>query len=175
MGLRCLWVCGSEGSVGLWLWVSARSGGLRARVHGGSGGLSGLLERKCEEKRRTESAKARLWENFRSFLGPFWKKRTEKESTGPKRAFRRFSEVPSTTQCACVFKFGLSWGPSGQVSGAFRKLFRAILGSIAGTIERRKQKGRRSLPLEPARAGSTLARSETDEKATQKRLKTRPR
>jgi len=138
-------------------------------------GSGGLLERKCKEKGRTKSAKERLWEHFRSSLGPFWKKRAEKESTGLKRAFRRFSEVPSTTKSTCFLRCWLSWGPSGEVSGAFRKLFKANSGSIFGTIERRKQKGRRSFPLEPARAGSTLARSETDEKATQKRLKTRPR
>ena len=121
--------------MGLWLWVSARSGGLRAWVHGGSGGP---LERKCEEKGRTESAKGRLWEHFGIFLAPFWETRAETESTGPKRAFRRFSEVPSTTKSTVFFRCWLSWGPSGKVSGAFRKLFRAILGSMFGTIERGK-------------------------------------
>ena len=151
------------------VWGSAGTGAWRVW------GSGGLLERKCEEKGRTKSAKERLGEHFKSFLGQFWKKRAEKESTGPKRAFRRFSEVPSTTKSTVFFRFWLSWRPSGEVSGAFWELFRAILGSIFGTIERRKQKRRTSLPLEPARAGSTLARSETDEKATQKRLKTRPR
>ena len=151
------------------VWGSAGMGAWRVW------GSGGLLERKCEEKGRTKSAKERLWEHFRSFLGPFWKKRAEKESTGPKRAFRRFSKVPSTTKSTVVLRFWLSWGPSGEVSGEFWKVFRAILGSMFGTIERRKQKRRTSLPLEPARAGSTIARSETDEKATQKRLKTRPR
>ena len=171
MGLRGLWVCGSEGSVGLWLWVSARSGGLRAWVHGGSGGL-GVFWRGNARKRGGQRAQKR---GFGSILGPFWKKRAEKESTGPKRAFRRFSEVPSTTKSTVFFRFWLAWGPSGEVSGAFWELFRAILGGIFGTIERRKQKRRRSLPLEPARAGSTLARSKIEEKATQKRLKTRAR
>ena len=151
------------------VWGSAGTGAWRVW------GSGSRLERKCEEKGRTKSAKERLWEHFKSFLGPFWKKRAEKESTGPKSAFRRFSEVPSTTKSTVFFRCWLSWGPSGEVSGAFWELFRAILGSIFGTIERRKQKRRTSLPLEPARAGSTLARSETDEKATQKRLKTRPR
>ena len=151
------------------VWGSAGTGAWRVW------GSGGLLERKCEEKGRTKSAKERLWEHFKSFLGQFWKKRAEKESTGPKRAFRRFSEVPSTTKSTVFFMFWLAWGPPGEVSGAFWELFRAILGGIFGTIERRKQKRRTSLPLEPARAGSTLARSETDEKATQKRLKTRPR
>ena len=122
-----------------------------------------------------EAVRGGFRRHFGSFLGQFWEKRAETESTGPKRAFRRFSEVPSTTKSTVFFRCWLSWRPSGEVSGAFWKLFRAILGSIFGTIERRKQKRRTSLPLEPARAGSTLARSETDEKATQKRLKTRPR
>ena len=59
-------------------------------------GVWGFVERKCEEKGRTKSAKERFGEHFRSFLGPFWKKRAEKESTGPKSAFRIFSEVPCT-------------------------------------------------------------------------------
>ena len=151
------------------VWGSAGMGAWRVL------GSGGLLERKCEEKGTTKSAKEKLREHVSSSLRQFWEKRTETESTGPKTAFRRFPEVPSTTKSTVFFRFGLSWGPSGEVSGAFRERFRAILGSIFGTIERRKQKGRRSLPLEPARAGSTLARSETDEKATQKRLKTRPR
>ena len=151
------------------VWGSAGTGAWRVW------GSGGLLERKCEEKGRTKSAKERLWEHVKSFLGQFWKKRAEKESTGPKRAFRRFSEVPSTTKSTVFLRFWLSWRPSGEALEAFWELFRAILESIFGTVERRKQKGRRSLPLEPARAGSTLARSETDEKATQKRLKTRPR
>ena len=66
-------------------------------------GVWGVLERKCEEKGRTKSAKEKLWHNFKSFLGQFWKKRTEKESTGPKRAFRRFSEVPSTIKSTVCF------------------------------------------------------------------------
>ena len=74
------------------------------------------MERKCEEKGRTKSAKERLWEHFRSFLGPFWKKRAEKESTGPKRAFRRFSEVPSTTK-STVFSFFLVLAILGAVRG----------------------------------------------------------
>ena len=81
------------------------------------------MERKCEEKGRTKSAKERLWEHFRSFLGPFWKKRAEKESTGPKSAFRRFSEVPSTTQ-STVFWGGLA------VLGAVRRGFKSILGAF---------------------------------------------
>ena len=74
------------------VWGSAGTGAWRVW------GSGGLLERKCDEMGRTKSAKERLWDNFRNFLGPFWKKRAEKESTGPKRAFRRFSEVPSTTK-----------------------------------------------------------------------------
>ena len=66
-------------------------------------GVCGVLERKCKEKERTKSAKEMLWEHFKSFLGSFWKKRAEKESTGAKRAFRRFSEVPSTTKSIVVF------------------------------------------------------------------------
>ena len=66
-------------------------------------GSGGLLERKCEEKGRTKSAKGRLWEYFGSFLGPFWETRAETESTGPKRAFRRFSEVPSATNSYIFF------------------------------------------------------------------------
>ena len=62
-----------------------------------------------------------------------------------------------------------------QVLGAFWELFRAILGGIFGTIERRKQKRPRSLPLEPARAGSTSARSKIEGKAPQKRLNMRAR
>jgi hypothetical protein len=34
-------------------------------------GVWGVLERKCEEKGRTKSAKERLWEHFKSFLGQF--------------------------------------------------------------------------------------------------------
>ena len=166
MGLRGLWVCGSGCQQGLGVCGHGCMAGL---------GVWGLLERKCEEKGRTKSAKEMCWEHFRSFLRQFWKKRAEKESTGPKSAFRRFSEVPSTTKSTVCFRCWLSWGPSGEVSGAFRKLFRTILRSIFGTIEHRKQKGRRSLPLEPARAGSTLARSRKEEKATQKQLKTRAR
>ena len=81
------------------------------------------MERKCEEKGRTKSAKERLWEHFRSFLGPFWKKRAEKESTGPKRAFRRFSEVPSTTKSTVFFKVL-------AVLGAVRRGFGSILGAF---------------------------------------------
>ena len=80
-------------------------------------GSEDLLERKCEEKGRTESAKGRLWEHFGSFLRPFWETRAETESTGPKRAFRRFSEVPSTTKSTVFFRFWLAWGPSGEVDG----------------------------------------------------------
>ena len=69
------------------------------------------MERKCEEMGRTKSAKEKLWEHFRSFLGQFWKKRAEKESTGPKRAFRRFSEVPSLAVLEAVRRgFGSIWG-----------------------------------------------------------------
>ena len=98
--------------------------GLGVCGHGCMAGLGvwGLLERKCEEKGRTKSAKERLWEHFRSFLGPFWKKRAEKESTGPKRAFRRFSEVPSTTKSTVFFRCWLSWGVRrgfGSILGAF--------------------------------------------------------
>ena len=80
-------------------------------------GVWGLLERKCQEKGRTKNAKERLWEHFKSFLGPFWKKRAEKESTGPKSGFRRFSEVPSTTISTFCFRCWLSWGLSGEVDG----------------------------------------------------------
>ena len=52
-------------------------------------------------------------ELFRTIL----EKRAETESTGPKRAFRRFSEVPSTTNNTFVLRFWLSWGPSGEVDG----------------------------------------------------------
>ena len=51
VGLRGLWVCGS--------WVSARSGGLRARLHGGSGGLGSFGEEmrgKGEDKERKREA-----------------------------------------------------------------------------------------------------------------------
>ena len=81
------------------------------------------MERKCEEKGRTKSAKERLWEHFRSFLGPFWKKRAEKESTGSKRAFRRFSEVPSTTKRTVFFKVL-------AVSEAVRRGFGSIVGAF---------------------------------------------
>ena len=79
-------------------------------------GVWGVLERKCEEKGRTKSAKGRLWEHVGSFVGQFWEKRAETESTGPKRAFRRFSEVPSTTKSTVFFRCWLSWGPSGEVT-----------------------------------------------------------
>ena len=93
--------------------------GLGVCGHGCMVGLKSgrLLERKCEEKGRTKSAKEKLWEACKSFLGPFWKKRAEKESTGPKSAFRRFSEVPSTTKSTVFFRCWLSWGPSGEVDG----------------------------------------------------------
>ena len=78
------------------------------------------MERKCEEKGRTKSAKDGLWEHFRSFLGLFWKKRAKKESTGPKSAFRRFSEVPSTTKSTVFFVVLV-------VLGAVRKGFGSIL------------------------------------------------
>ena len=81
------------------------------------------MERKCEEKGRTKSAKERLWEHFRSVLGQFWKKRAEKESTGPKSAFRRFSEVPSTTKSTVVFSVL-------AVLGAVRRGFGSILGAF---------------------------------------------
>ena len=113
MGLRGLWVCGSGCQQGLGVCGHGCMAGL---------GVWGVLERKCEEKGRTKSAKERLWEHFRSFLGPFWKKRAEKESTGPKRAFRRFSEVPSTTKSTVFFRCWLSWRPSGgfgSILGAF--------------------------------------------------------
>ena len=100
--------------------------GLGVCGHGCMAGLGvwGLLERKCEEKGRTKSAKERFWDNFRSFLGPFWKKRAEKESTGPKRAFRRFSEVPSTTKSTVSFK---GFGCLGGRQERFREHFGSFL------------------------------------------------
>ena len=69
LGVSKVW--GSAGMGAWWVW-----------------GSGGLLERKCEEKGRTKSAKGRLWEHFGSFLASFWEKIAEKESPGPKRAFR---------------------------------------------------------------------------------------
>ena len=97
LGVSKVWGSAGTGAWGVW-------------------GSGGLLERKCEEMGRTKSAKERFWEHVKSFLGPFWKKRAEKESTGPKRAFRRFSEVPSTTKSTVFFRFWLAWGPSGEVT-----------------------------------------------------------
>ena len=99
--------------------------GLGVCGHGCMAGLGvwGLLERKCEEKGKTKSAKERLWEHSNSFLRQFWKKRAEKESTGPKRAFRRFSEVPSTTKSTVFFEV---WA----VLGAVRRGFGSILGAF---------------------------------------------
>ena len=80
------------------VWGSAGTGAWRVWRSGG------LLERKCEEKGRTKIAKERLWDYFRIFVGPFLKKRAEKESTGPTRAFRRSSEVSSTTKSTVFFR-----------------------------------------------------------------------
>ena len=124
----------------------------------------------------TKRAKGRLWEHFGSLLSTFGDKKGRNREHRPQKSVQEILRGSQYDQKYSFFsRFWLSWRPSGQVSGAFLEFFRAILGSIFGTIERRKQKRRTSLPLEPARAGSTLARSETDEKATQKRLKTRPR
>ena len=95
------------------VWGSAGTGAWRVW------GSGGLLERTCEEKGRTKSAKGRLWEHFGSFLGQFGETRAETESAGPKGAFRRFSEVPSTTTSTVVHGFGYLGGRQGEVSGAF--------------------------------------------------------
>ena len=151
------------------VWGSA---GMSAQRVWGSGGL---LERQCEEKGRTKSAKEKLWEHCEELFRTILEEKSEK---GEHRHHKSVQEILRGFEYDQKYRFflcWLSWGPSGEVSGACWKLFRLILGSIFGTIERRKQKRRTSLPLEPARAGSTLARSETDEKATQRHLKTRPR
>ena len=65
----------------------------------------------------------RFGEHFGTFLEPFWKKRAEKESTGPERALRRFSEVPSTTKSTVFFKVL-------AVLEAVRRGFGSILGAF---------------------------------------------
>ena len=59
-------------------------------------GVWGLVERTCKEKGRT---------------------RVDTESAGPKRAFRRFSEVPSTTTSTVVHGVGYLGGRQGYVDG----------------------------------------------------------
>ena len=99
----CLCVCGSEGSegsVGLrGLWVCG-SGGLWVCGSGGSVGLRGLWGSRKEGNRNAKGSK-----------------RAEAESAGAKGAFRRFSEVSSTTTSTVFRGFGYLGGRQGQVDG----------------------------------------------------------
>ena len=94
----------------LWLWVSARSGGLRAWVHGGSGGLDVFWRGHVRKKGGQRAQKG----GNRDEQGS---KRAETESAGPKGAFRRFSEVPSTTTSTVFHGFGYLGGRQGEVDG----------------------------------------------------------
>jgi hypothetical protein len=93
------------------VWGSAGMGAWRVW------GSGGLLERKCEEKGRTKSAKERLRDHFRSCLGQFWEKRAETESTGPKRAFRRFARFPVRPKVQFFFGFEVDGKWLGEPSG----------------------------------------------------------
>ena len=133
LGSVCLWVCGSAGSVGLrglwgvWgaqkertrneqeaqerkrrvcgsvglrgLWVCG-SGGLWVCGSGGSVGLRGLWGSRKEGNRNAKGSK-----------------RAEAESAGAKGAFRRFSEVSSTTTSTVFLGFVYLGGRQGQVDG----------------------------------------------------------
>ena len=59
---------------------------------------------------------------------------------------------------------GRLWGGLGEVLGAFWEDFGGVLGGVFVTFERKNRKRPRSPRLEPARAGSTFARSKSDEK-----------
>ena len=107
-----LWVCGSGG---LWVCGSGGSVGLR--------GLLGLWGARKEGNRNEKGSK-----------------RAETESAGPKGAFRRFSEVPSTTASTVFHGFGYLGGRQDGLSGAFWELFSAILGEKSGNGEHRPQK-----------------------------------
>ena len=76
----------------LWVCGSAGSVGLR--------GLWGLWGARKEGHRNEKGSK-----------------RAETESAGPKGAFRRFSEVPSTTTSTVVHGFGYLGGRQGEVDG----------------------------------------------------------
>jgi len=75
--------------VGLWLWVSARSRGLRARVHGGSGGL-GAFWRGNARKRGGQKAQKRgfgiILEFFKTIL-------EEKSGKGEHRPQKSVQEI----------------------------------------------------------------------------------
>ena len=107
-----LWVCGSEGSVGLWVWGSV---GLWVWGVWWSEGSVGCAKGKGS-------------------------KRAETESAGPKGAFRRFSEVSSTTTSTVFRGFGYLGGRQGQVLGAFWELLGSILREKSGNGEHRPQK-----------------------------------
>ena len=107
-----LWVCGSEVSVGLWVW--------------GSVGLRGLWGPWGAGKEGNRNEKG--------------SKRAETESAGPKGAFRRFSEVPSTTTSTVFRGFGYLGGRQGQVLAAFWELLGSILKEKSGNGEHRPQK-----------------------------------
>ena len=102
--------------MGLWLRVSARSGGLRARVHSGSGGL---LERKCEEKGRTKSAKEKLWEHceelFRSIL-------EEKSEKGEHRPHKSVQEILRGFEYDQKYSFFLVLAVLGAVRRGFGRI-----------------------------------------------------
>ena len=77
-------------------------------------GSEGLLGRRCEEKGRTESA-------------------------GPNRAFRRFSEVPSTTNSTFMV-LAILEAVRGRFRDHVRNLFKTILGEKSGHGDQRPQK-----------------------------------
>ena len=113
-------VCGSVGLRGLWV---CGSGGLWVCGSGGSVGLRGLWGSRKEGNRNAKGSK-----------------RAEAESAGAKGAFRRFSEVSSTTTSTVFRGFGYLGGRQGQVLGAFWELLGSILREKSGNGEHRPQK-----------------------------------
>ena len=104
------------------LWVCG-SGGLWVCGSGGSVGLRGLWDARKEGNRNAKGSK-----------------RAEAESAGAKGAFRRFSEVPSTTTSTVFHGFGYLGGRQEELSGPFWELFTPILGEKSGNGEHRPQK-----------------------------------
>ena len=82
-------------------------------------GVWGLLERKCEEKGRTKSAKERLWEHFRTIL-------EEKSGKGEHRPQKCVQEILGGSQYDQKYRFLQVLA----VLGAVRRGFGSILGAF---------------------------------------------
>ena len=100
------------------------------------------------------------------------RKREPAERKGPQRAFWRLSETPMAPKSTKLGPPGRLWGGLGEVLGAFWEDFGGVLGDVFATFKRKNRKWPRSPRLEPARAGSTSARSKIAEKSKNKRPKT---